>query len=234
MRSELVTDDLGEPVTLAEFLAFARIDSTNAAGGDLLAPLLRGARKRVERDTGVVMLTQTWVDTADRWPSRPSPDRRYGLYDPYAGGLSSGNTGWWDGVRDGPVSALRAASGIWELVKRPFGAVTKLEVADASATFTTIAASNYYVEKSGDGVGRVGILPGGIIPTPQIQNGGIKITYTAGYGATPDTVDNDLKVAIMMLAAHWHENREPVTDGRFGSTPNHYDSIIEARRGMRL
>jgi uncharacterized phiE125 gp8 family phage protein len=37
---------------------------------------------------------------------------------------------------------------------------------------------------------------------------GIKITYTAGYGATAATTPNRVKHAIMMLVGELYENRE--------------------------
>jgi uncharacterized phiE125 gp8 family phage protein len=46
----------------------------------------------------------------------------------------------------------------------------------------------------------------------------IAITYTAGYGTTPADVPDTLYVAVMQLAGHWYENREPVSAG-FVSTP---------------
>lgn len=43
---------------------------------------------------------------------------------------------------------------------------------------------------------------------------GLQITMTAGYGETADKVPEAIRHAIMMLAAHWYENREAVLDGR--------------------
>ncbi len=36
----------------------------------------------------------------------------------------------------------------------------------------------------------------------------VRITFTAGYGAAASDVPAALRVAVMMLAAHWYDNRE--------------------------
>ena len=49
-------------------------------------------------------------------------------------------------------------------------------------------------------------------PAPTRRIGGIHIDVTAGYGAAGD-VPAPLRQAILMIAAHWFEHREPVSIG---------------------
>jgi uncharacterized phiE125 gp8 family phage protein len=37
----------------------------------------------------------------------------------------------------------------------------------------------------------------------------IKITFTAGYGASGDYIPKPIKQAMLILISHWYENREP-------------------------
>jgi uncharacterized phiE125 gp8 family phage protein len=73
---------------------------------------------------------------------------------------------------------------------------------------TTTAWTNYQLDTS-EFIGRLAPKYGYSWPTDTLQPlAGIKITYTAGYGATADLVPNRFKQAIMMLAGELYENRE--------------------------
>ena len=59
----------------------------------------------------------------------------------------------------------------------------------------------------------------------------IEITFLAGYGATAATVPETIKQAILLLLAHYYENREATTDGRaITSVPMAYESLIWTER----
>lgn len=54
----------------------------------------------------------------------------------------------------------------------------------------------------------------------------IRVEFTAGYGA-PDEVPTDIKHAVLMLAAHWYENRETVIVGTtVRNVPFAYEALI--------
>lgn len=232
MRLRRTVDATVEPASTADFMDFARTDSTADPSGNLFSALLKAARRRVEVDTGLALLQQTWVGVMDRWPSTPAPDFRPPLQDRYAGGLSATSL-WWDGVRDGPISMLSGAAGIISVPKRPFMAVTGIQVRQMDATFLTMDPTSYFTEVS-DYIGRICRVPGSTWLNPYTASGGIEVTFTAGFGTTASAVPDDLKTAVLMLAAHWHETREPVTDGRFGATPEHYRSIVNSWTSIRV
>ena len=56
----------------------------------------------------------------------------------------------------------------------------------------------------------------------------IRVRMTCGYTMTA-SVDRTIKIAVMMLAAHWYENREPVTFATAGKVlPIGIDSLLDS------
>lgn len=90
----------------------------------------------------------------------------------------------------------------------PVSAVTAVTMNDADGP-RVVAASLYETALEGDNP-HLGHVAGWPLPTRRV--GGIAIDFTAGYGAAA-AVPAPLKQAILLLAAHWFENREPVTLG---------------------
>ena len=232
MRLRKTADSTVEPVAVADFYDFARVDATADPSTALFPSLLKAARMRVETDTGLALTSQTWVGVMDRWPSTPAPDFRAPLQDRYAGGLAVSSL-WWDGVRDGPIAMISGAGGVVTIPTRPFLSRTQIQVRQLDASFVTLDPTSYFIETS-DYIGRICRIPGSTWLSPMTSLGGIEITFTAGFGTTAASVPQDLKTAVLMLASHWHETREPVTDGRFGPTPEHYRSIVNSWTSLRV
>lgn len=62
----------------------------------------------------------------------------------------------------------------------------------------------------------------------------VRVSFTAGYGAAAD-VPAALKVAIMMLAAHWYQNREAVSVGDTATpVPMAVDALIAPYRRVGI
>jgi hypothetical protein len=217
-RLRLVTDAASEPLTLADAKAYARVDLSDDDAP--ITALIAAARRRVEKETGLALLTQSWVAVLDRWPDGTS-----------GGGLSSS---WWDGVREGPLMML-SPSGVIEIPKRPFQAVTQIRLRDAYGSFVTVDPSIYYTEVS-DMRGRILRVLGKIWPVIiMAPRSAIEISFTAGFDAAPYSgVPDDLVLAIKMLVKHWYDNREPVAEGRVGAVPQHVESILGFYRATRL
>lgn len=71
-------------------------------------------------------------------------------------------------------------------------------------------------------------------PAPVKRIAGISIDFTAGYGAAAN-VPQPLKLAILLLATHWFENREPVSLGETGrELPLDVASLIAPYRRVHL
>jgi hypothetical protein len=187
---ELITAPVTEPVTVTEAKAHARIETT--ADDVLLADYIIAARELVERTTGRALITQTWRLTLDAWPMGRSVD-------------------FGSGISELPISYLDGAEASFvDLRKAPFLAVTSVKTLDEADAETTWAASNYYTDRR-HGFGRLVRKQG--VAWPTIVNrdfGAIRIDFTAGYGATANTVPVALRQAIKDIVAHWYENREAV------------------------
>lgn len=225
MRLRLVTDATVEPVALNELMAFIRVDIDPSDG--VMASLIKAARRRVEKETGLALLTQTWVAVLDRWPDTVAPDYRPGL------APGNGLSGWWNGVQQGPQSLI-VPNGMIEIPKRPFQSLTQIQTRDVTTALTTVDPTTYYTEAS-DLIGRISRKPGAIWPpVPANMLGAIEITFKAGFGDTSSTVPDDLVTAVKMLAGHWHENREAVATGVAVPLPQHVQTILNSYQGLRL
>jgi uncharacterized phiE125 gp8 family phage protein len=64
------------------------------------------------------------------------------------------------------------------------------------------------------------------------RSGHAEIRFTAGYGEDWDAVPADLRQAVFLLAAHYHETRAEGAGG--GSMPFGVLVLIEAYRAARL
>ncbi len=217
-RLRLVADATGEPVALADAKAYARVDLTDDDA--LITALIAAGRRRVEKETGLALMTQSWIAVLDRWPDGAG-----------AGGLSSP---WWDGVREAPLAMVSPTSVI-EIPKRPFQAVTQIRLRDAYGDFTTVDPAIYYSEVS-DMRGRILRKLGTIWPViVMAPKSAIEISFTAGFDAAPHSgVPEDLLTAIKMLVKHWYDNREPAADGRVTKVPHHVEAILGSYRAARL
>jgi uncharacterized phiE125 gp8 family phage protein len=51
-----------------------------------------------------------------------------------------------------------------------------------------------------------------------------------GFGTTAASVPEDIRTALLMLAAHWYENRLPVSADGLEDVPMHLQSLIEMHR----
>lgn len=78
------------------------------------------------------------------------------------------------------------------------------------------------------------IVAAGVWPRPMRRVAGIAIDFTAGYGDAA-AVPAPLKQAVLMLAAHWFEHREPVSFGEARTEiPATVSALAAPYRRMRL
>lgn len=105
----------------------------------------------------------------------------------------------------------------YELPLAPANTVSTLEYLDTAEEWQELAASNYVVDVSEDGLTRV-ILSNQFSP-PELADAynahrsRVRISYTAGYGATVDAVPQPLQHAVKFLTAHLYDNRSPIHIG---------------------
>lgn len=216
-RLRLVTDATSEPVTLEEAKAYCRVDIPDEDA--LITSLIKAARRHVEKETGLALMTQAWTAVLDKWPQGEGQ----GLGGP-----------WWDGTREAPISLVTPTT-VLEIPKRPFQAVTSVKLRDAYGSLTTVDSSVYFTEVS-DMRGRVSRVLGQIWPVVILaQTGAIEIAFTAGFDASPYSgVPDDLLTSIKILVKHWYDNREPVASGAMAPVPAHVNEILKHWRSVRL
>ncbi|SDT98968.1 head-tail connector protein [Stappia sp. ES.058] len=63
---------------------------------------------------------------------------------------------------------------------------------------------------------------------------GIEVEFTAGYGADGDAVPPALRQAILVLVAHWFDNRAAGFDLATAAVPVGWSALLEPYRMLRL
>lgn len=199
MGIKLITAPTDEPVTIEEAKLHLRVSGTDQ--DDLIAALIEAARTRVEEDIQRALITQTWELTRDYFEApavvattsgtavaiTPKPTE---ITLPYS-----------------PVSALKRvsyvdSSGVTQLLHDEIGSppLTSNVVLDSHSIPARIAP-----------------VAGGSWPATAAQLNAVTIRYEAGYGVNGDAVPAPIRQAILMLLAHWYENREAINVGNITS-----------------
>lgn len=89
--------------------------------------------------------------------------------------------------------------------------VTSITYIDANGDTQTVTADDYIVDTAS--------LPGRIVPAygvawpaTRCQPDAVTITFTAGYGATADTVPASIRAAVLLVVGDLYKNREAQAD----------------------
>lgn len=101
----------------------------------------------------------------------------------------------------------------------------------SSGGSTTVDGGEFYVDTEPE-PGRVVLRSSGIWPSETLrEKGGVQVDFEAGYGKSGNKVPRDLRQAVLLMAAHWYENREPVVIGSVGrEVPMAAQSILKSYR----
>jgi uncharacterized phiE125 gp8 family phage protein len=117
--------------------------------------------------------------------------------------------------RDWPTAWIGGASrdGI-ALPRAPLRSVVGIEYVDPVGDTQTLPASQYQVARANDSKLEGLILPAYGVTWPRVreQFEAITVTFVAGYGGSL-ALPEPLRQAILLLTAHFYENREPVNVG---------------------
>lgn len=186
----IVTQPACEPVSLEELKMQLRIDPTVTDEDTWLRSILAAAREVVESDTRRAFIATQYDLTMDQFPFWGQLDRQ-----------SIERTSQMVGVFYG--------GGI-ELRRCPVISVDYLRYLDAAGTLQTLDLTTKVSIDTSTEPGRVFPAYGVAWPICRWQNNAVRVTFTAGYGTTPDSVPNAAKHAIRLLASHWYWNREAV------------------------
>lgn len=90
---------------------------------------------------------------------------------------------------------------------RPVSAVTSIVTRNADGLAETIAGDRY-IPHPGSDEPRVSWRNGQPLPRTDRADG-IEVAFVAGYGPTAADVPAPIRQALLLLIAHWYEQREP-------------------------
>lgn len=211
-RLSLITAPAIEPVSEAEARAHLRLTSEDEVA--LLFGHIRAARHMVESWTGRALISQSWRWMLDGWPGHAMQD-------------------WWGGLRQGAVAA--GAARYIEMPKAPLQSISAVTLFNDADQPEVWAAANYFVDTASE-PGRLVLRNAASMPAPQRAANGLQIDFTCGYGAGQGDVPAPLRQAVLMLCAHYFENREVMTgaEGAKQVLPMGVYALLAPYRMMRL
>lgn len=115
----------------------------------------------------------------------------------------------------------------------PLKAVSAVRVKNADGGTITIAPQSYIVDAASRPP-RIVFEPGSQ-PRAGVRAAGIEVVFTAGFGAEPSHVPAPLRHAILMLVAHWYDNRDvPEAGSPAARIPEQIGDLIAPFRKIRL
>lgn len=129
--------------------------------------------------------------------------------------------GQWLGPNPGTVSLLLG----------PVQSVSAIKYYDADGVLQTATLSDFNVFGTPN---RITVSPksGKAWPITQTRDDAIKIEYVVGYGATSASVPQTVRHALMMLVAHWYENRETSAEKQMIDLPYGFPEMIGIERNQ--
>jgi uncharacterized phiE125 gp8 family phage protein len=195
MNIKILARGTSEPVTLAEAKLHLRVDLSDDDA--LITAMISAAREMVERYTSRTLIYTAYRLTMDNWP--------YDIELPRSPAIEA---------------AANLVTGIAYITPR-------IRYYDGDGNQQTMAyAANDFEVLLDNNPPLLVLPPSGIWPvTYPLQRGAIEIDWIAGYGSASTGIPELLRLAIMMLVAHWYEHREAV--GSFGSeVPLAVDSVL--------
>lgn len=116
------------------------------------------------------------------------------------------------------------ASATIELRPYPLLTVDEVRYTDADGVERTVSPSEYVVDRHGV-PGRLHMINGWPSATLRPLNG-LEIEFTAGYGVDELSPPLALRQAVLLLVAHWYENRETVVTT--GAMPKQLPFAVDA------
>ena len=100
---------------------------------------------------------------------------------------------------------------------RPIQSLTAVTLHDDDATSRTRNVGDFVLDGHANPA-RLVWRGNGAVPAAGIIANGIEIDIVAGYGDAATDVPQPIRQALLLLIAHWYENREPVEIGATATT----------------
>ena len=116
----------------------------------------------------------------------------------------------------------------------PLASVTNVKYYNQDAALTTLSTAYYQVD-SKKTPGEVVLKGDASWPLVELDKvNAVEVEFVAGYGSTPSSVPNPIRIAILHLASHWFENREPFSTTNVYNVPSMFDAILQPYRFLTL
>lgn len=112
----------------------------------------------------------------------------------------------------------------------PVSSVTEVALLDANGAASVVDPLRYWLEKDVHFPVLRGRSLGLMDP---VEGGTIRVRFTGGFGPAWEDLPPDLAQAVLLLAAHFYENREATGLGA-GCMPFGVTSLLQRYRPMRL
>jgi len=192
-----------EPVTVAQAKQHARVERTDE--DPRVASFIVAARRTVETMLGQCLIATTADYWADNWPWLGGYYNRVVRAQAVMGPI--------------PYWLPNSNTGILNLQLAPLLSVSYIKYQGFDGSWITIPPADYLAESVAPGSAIAGpsrVQPqyGMTWPIPRPVLDCINIRAIYGYGNDYQAVPENIKVAILMLVAHWYENREHVVIGQ--------------------
>lgn len=143
-------------------------------------------------------------------------------------GLALITQGWTEGVDAWPAGREI------ELSLRPVQSIDLVRVVTGPSTFATLSALDFVLDGSA-AKSRIVWQAAASRPIPAQAASGIEIAFTAGYGDAAADVPAPIRHALLILLAHWYEQREPVeVSDKVLPLPSMVGDLLAPYRGRRL
>ncbi len=186
---ELVTAPVEEPVTLGEMRSHLRL-TQNQDDTEISSIWVPAARRLIENQLGLRMVTQTWKVYTDMFPYYP--------IGPYLPGTN------YDGM-----SAYRLIYS--EIPIGPVQSVTSIKYLDTSSVEQTLATSVYHADVKRP-LCRILLKSGQVWPAlaPATPNS-VYIQFVCGYGPR-QLVPQNLRAAVMLQARAMYDGEEDLIE----------------------
>jgi hypothetical protein len=207
-----------EPVTLAQAKQHARVERTDEDAR--VASFIVAARRTVEVLLGQFLIATTADYWGDNWPWLGGYYNRVVRAQAVMGPI--------------PYWLPNSNTGVLNLHLAPLLSITYIRFQGFDGSWITIPPAQYIAESVTPGsvvAGPSRVQPqyGMTWPIPRPVIDCINIRGIFGYGNDSSTVPENVKIAILMLVAHWYENREHVVVGQLPTRlQDTIDSLLAA------
>lgn len=125
-------------------------------------------------------------------------------------------------------------AGRLNLPLRPVAAIAQVRIWDVEGAAETLSPSAFLLDGHGMPP-RLVPLDDTLLRAPGRGVNGIEIAFTAGFGPAPGDVPATIRHALLLLIAHWYENREPVEIGvGINAVPAMVSELLQPYRRRRL